>query len=126
MKLLENTFRLVKIALINEFAMLCDHVDVDTNEVIDAATTKPFGFMAFTPGPGVGGHCIPLDPLYLSWKAEQQGFIARFIDLADQVNTQMPAYVAELVAKRAQRSRGFENFQPGKQGSGFRRIENEL
>jgi UDP-N-acetyl-D-glucosamine dehydrogenase len=97
-KLLENTFRLVNIGLINEFAVLCNHLGIDTNEVIDAAATKPFGFMPFTPGPGVGGHCIPLDPLYLSWKAEQQGFIARFIDLADQVNTQMPAYVVELVA----------------------------
>jgi UDP-N-acetyl-D-glucosamine dehydrogenase len=96
-KLLENTFRLVNIGLINEFAVLCNHLGIDTNEVIDAAATKPFGFMPFTPGPGVGGHCIPLDPLYLSWKAEQQGFIARFIDLADQVNTQMPAYVVDLV-----------------------------
>jgi UDP-N-acetyl-D-glucosamine dehydrogenase len=84
--------------LINEFAVLCNHLGIDTNEVIDAAATKPFGFMPFTPGPGVGGHCIPLDPLYLSWKAEQQGFIARFIDLADQVNAQMPPYVVELVA----------------------------
>ena len=97
-KLLENTFRLVNIGLINEFAVLCNHLGIDTNEVIDAAATKPFGFMPFTPGPGVGGHCIPLDPLYLSWKAEQQGFIARFIDLADQVNTQMPSYVVELIA----------------------------
>ncbi len=96
-KLLENTFRLVNIGLINEFAVLCNHLGIDTNEVIDAAATKPFGFMPFKPGPGVGGHCIPLDPLYLSWKAEQQGFIARFIDLADHVNTQMPAYVVELI-----------------------------
>lgn len=97
-KLLENTFRLVNIGLINEFAVLCNHLGIDTNEVIEAAATKPFGFMPFTPGPGVGGHCIPLDPLYLSWKAEQQGFIARFIELADQVNSQMPAYVVELVS----------------------------
>ncbi|HEX8805976.1 MAG TPA: nucleotide sugar dehydrogenase, partial [Candidatus Aquilonibacter sp.] len=96
-KLLENTFRLVNIGLINEFAVLCNHLGIDTNEVIKAAATKPFGFMPFTPGPGVGGHCIPLDPLYLSWKAEQQGFIARFIELADQVNTQMPAHVVDLI-----------------------------
>lgn len=96
-KLLENTFRLVNIGLINEFAVLCHHLAIDTNEVIKAASTKPFGFMPFTPGPGVGGHCIPLDPLYLNWKAQQQGFISRFIELADQVNTQMPSYVVDLV-----------------------------
>lgn len=96
-KLLENTFRLVNIGLINEFAILCNHLGIDTNEVIEAAATKPFGFMPFTPGPGAGGHCIPLDPLYLSWKAEQQGFIARFIELADHVNSQMPAYIVDLI-----------------------------
>ncbi len=96
-KLLENTFRLVNIGLINEFAVLCNHLGIDTNEVVKAAATKPFGFMPFSPGPGVGGHCIPLDPLYLAWKAEQQGFIARFIELADQVNSQMPAYVVDLI-----------------------------
>ncbi|MDE2481686.1 MAG: nucleotide sugar dehydrogenase [bacterium] len=96
-KLLENTFRLVNIGLINEFALLCSHLGIDSGEVIGAAATKPFGFMPFFPGPGVGGHCIPLDPLYLSWKAQQQGFISRFIDLADQINSQMPAHVVELV-----------------------------
>jgi UDP-N-acetyl-D-glucosamine dehydrogenase len=96
-KLLENTFRLVNIGLINEFAVLCRHLSIDTSEVINAAATKPFGFMPFFPGPGVGGHCIPLDPLYLSWKAQQQGFISRFIDLADQINSQMPSYIVDLV-----------------------------
>ncbi|GAC1391496.1 MAG: nucleotide sugar dehydrogenase [Vulcanimicrobiaceae bacterium] len=98
-KLLENTFRLVNIGLINEFALLCNHLAIDSNEVINAAATKPFGYMPFFPGPGAGGHCIPLDPLYLSWRAEQQGFISRFIELADKVNTQMPVYVVDLVAQ---------------------------
>jgi UDP-N-acetyl-D-glucosamine dehydrogenase len=84
--------------LINEFALLCNQLGIDTGEVITAAATKPFGFMPFFPGPGVGGHCIPLDPLYLNWKANQQGFISRFIDLADQVNSKMPEYVVDLIA----------------------------
>lgn len=96
-KLLENTFRLVNIGFINEFAMLCRHLGIDTNEVIGAAATKPFGFMPFYPGPGVGGHCIPLDPLYLNWKAHQQGFSSRFIKLADETNSQMPAQVVDLI-----------------------------
>ncbi len=96
-KLLENTFRLVNIGLINEFAVLCNHLAIDSNEVIRAAATKPFGYMPFFPGPGVGGHCIPLDPLYLNWKAEQQGFVSRFIELADEVNTKMPAHIVDLV-----------------------------
>jgi UDP-N-acetyl-D-glucosamine dehydrogenase len=98
-KLLENTFRLVNIGLINEFALLCNHLAIDSNEVINAAATKPFGYMPFFPGPGAGGHCIPLDPLYLSWRAEQQGFISRFIELADSVNTQMPVHVVDLVVQ---------------------------
>lgn len=98
-KLLENTFRLVNIGLINEFAVLCNHLGIDSNEVINAAATKPFGFLPFFPGPGAGGHCIPLDPLYLNWKAKQQGVISRFIELADDINTKMPAYVVNLVAK---------------------------
>jgi UDP-N-acetyl-D-glucosamine dehydrogenase len=96
-KLLENTFRLVNIGLINEFAVLCNHLAIDSNEVIRAAATKPFGYMPFFPGPGVGGHCIPLDPLYLNWKAEQQGFVSRFIELADEVNTKMPAHIVDLI-----------------------------
>lgn len=98
-KLLENTFRFVNISLINEFALLCSHLDIDSTEVIEAASTKPFGFMPFFPGPGAGGHCIPLDPLYLAWKAKQQGFVSRFIDLADQINTEMPAHVVDLVVE---------------------------
>lgn len=98
-KLLENTFRLVNISLINEFALLCSHLNIDSSEVIEAASTKPFGFMPFFPGPGAGGHCIPLDPLYLAWKAKQQGFVSRFIELADEVNTEMPSHVVDLVAE---------------------------
>jgi UDP-N-acetyl-D-glucosamine dehydrogenase len=90
---------LVNISLINEFALMCSHLGIDSHEVIEAASTKPFGFMPFFPGPGAGGHCIPLDPLYLSWKAKEQGFVSRFIDLADQVNTQMPAHVVDLVVE---------------------------
>lgn len=98
-KLLENTFRFVNIGLVNEFAQLCSHLSIDTNEVIAAAATKPFGFMPFLPGPGIGGHCIPLDPLYLSWKANQQGFRSQFIELADRINSEMPAYVVDRVAE---------------------------
>ena len=98
-KLLENTFRLVNIGLINEFAILCERLGIDTNEIIAGAATKPFGFMPFYPGPGVGGHCIPLDPLYLNWKAKQHGAVSRFIELADDVNTKMPVHVVELVTQ---------------------------
>ncbi|MCM8783445.1 MAG: nucleotide sugar dehydrogenase [Candidatus Omnitrophica bacterium] len=94
-KLLENTFRAVNIGLINEIALLCDRLGIDVWEVISAAKTKPFGFMAFYPGPGIGGHCIPYDPLYLSWKARSHGFEARFIELAHQINTYMPHYIIE-------------------------------
>src|ERR1043166_2008428 len=96
-KLLENTFRAVNIGMANEMARLCYALNIDTWEVIRAAATKPFGFMPFYPGPGIGGHCIPLDPHYLSWKARQHGFDSRFISLAEQVNSNMPAYVGELV-----------------------------
>jgi UDP-N-acetyl-D-glucosamine dehydrogenase len=92
-KLLENTFRSVNIALVNEMAMLCDRFDIDVWEVIDAAATKPFGFMPFYPGPGLGGHCIPVDPLYLTWKARAEGLEPRFIELAGQINSQKPAFV---------------------------------
>lgn len=98
-KLLENTFRSVNIGLVNEMAKMCHALDVDIWEVIEAAKTKPFGFMPFYPGPGLGGHCIPVDPLYLSWKARQAGFESRFIELAEQVNNSMPPFVVELVAK---------------------------
>ncbi len=96
-KLLENTFRSVNIGLVNEIALLCDSMDIDVWEVIEAAGTKPFGFMPFYPGPGLGGHCIPIDPFYFSWKAKQVGMEARFIDLAGQVNGAMPKHVVKLV-----------------------------
>lgn len=96
-KLLENTFRSVNIALVNEMAQLCYHLGIDSWEVIQAAATKPFGFMPFYPGPGIGGHCIPLDPHYLSWKARLHGFEARFIGLAEEVNSRMPRHVVQLV-----------------------------
>lgn len=98
-KLLENTFRAVNIGLVNELALMCASLDVDVWEVIDAAKTKPFGFMPFYPGPGLGGHCIPIDPFYLSWKARQNGFESRFIELAGYVNGAMPRYVVERIAE---------------------------
>jgi UDP-N-acetyl-D-glucosamine dehydrogenase len=97
-KLLENTFRSVNIALVNETAIVCDRLGVDVWEVIDAAATKPFGFMKFTPGPGIGGHCIPLDPHYLAWKMRTLNYKTRFIDLASEINSQMPDYVVEKTA----------------------------
>jgi UDP-N-acetyl-D-glucosamine dehydrogenase len=97
-KLLENTFRAVNIGMANEMARLCYALNIDTWEVIRAAATKPFGFMPFYPGPGIGGHCIPLDPHYLSWKARQHGFNSRFISLAEEVNSRMPEHVVQLVA----------------------------
>jgi len=97
-KLLENTFRAVNIGLVNEIALMCHKMDLNVWEVIDAAKTKPFGFMPFYPGPGLGGHCIPIDPFYLSWKARQTGFECRFIELAGQVNGSMPEYVVARVA----------------------------
>ena len=97
-KLLENTFRAVNIGMANEMARLCYALNIDTWEVIRAAATKPFGFMPFYPGPGIGGHCIPLDPHYLSWKARQHGFDSRFIGLAEEVNSRMPDHVVQLIA----------------------------
>lgn len=97
-KLLENTFRAVNIGMVNELALMCDRMGIDVWEVVKAAATKPFGFMPFYPGPGLGGHCIPVDPFYLSWKARQSGFEARFIELAGAVNSSMPHYVVSLVA----------------------------
>jgi UDP-N-acetyl-D-glucosamine dehydrogenase len=97
-KLLENTFRSVNIGLVNEIAMMCNRMDINVWEVIDAAATKPFGFMPFYPGPGLGGHCIPIDPFYLSWKAKQSGFDARFIELAGMINGDMPGYVVVRVS----------------------------
>ena len=96
-KLLENTFRMINIGLVNELAIMCEHLGVDVWEVIDAAATKPFGFMKFTPGPGLGGHCIPIDPMYLSWKMKSFHYNARFIELASEINTNMPRYVVSRV-----------------------------
>jgi UDP-N-acetyl-D-glucosamine dehydrogenase len=96
-KLLENTFRMINIGLVNELAVMCDRMGINIWEVIDAAATKPFGFMPFYPGPGLGGHCIPIDPFYLSWKTRQAGIEARFIELAGYVNGQMPHFVVEKI-----------------------------
>lgn len=96
-KLLENTFRMINIGLVNELALMCDRLGVDVWEVIDAAATKPFGFMKFTPGPGLGGHCIPIDPLYLSWKLKALNYTARFIELASEINTGMPRHVVSRI-----------------------------
>ncbi|MFC1576686.1 nucleotide sugar dehydrogenase, partial [Candidatus Omnitrophota bacterium] len=98
-KLLENTFRIVNTALVNEIATLCDRLELDIWEIIDAAKTKPYGYMPFYPGPGVGGHCIPVDPLYLSWKAKEHGFETKFIDLASSVNESMPEHVVDKLEK---------------------------
>ena len=98
-KLLENTFRMINIGLANEMALMCNQMRIDVWEVIDAAATKPFGFMPFYPGPGLGGHCIPVDPLYLSWKTKQAGHQARFIDLAADINGAMPRYVVQKVQR---------------------------
>jgi len=96
-KLLENTFRMINIGLVNEMALMCNRLNVDVWEVIEAAATKPFGFMKFTPGPGLGGHCIPIDPLYLSWKLRALNYTAKFIELASEINTSMPRHVVGLV-----------------------------
>jgi len=98
-KLLENTFRIVNISLVNELAQLCERMEIDVWEVIEASSTKPFGFMPFYPGPGLGGHCIPLDPFYLSWKAKEYDFSTQFIDLAGRINDAMPYYVIDQAAE---------------------------
>jgi UDP-N-acetyl-D-glucosamine dehydrogenase len=98
-KLLENIFRSVNIALVNELAILCDRMGIDIWEVVDAAATKPFGYMRFSPGPGLGGHCIPIDPFYLSWKAREFGFYTEFIELAGKVNEEMPYFCRSLVSQ---------------------------
>jgi UDP-N-acetyl-D-glucosamine dehydrogenase len=103
-KLFENIFRNVNIALVNELALLCDRMGISVWEVIDAASTKPFGFMRFTPGPGLGGHCIPIDPFYLTWKAFEYDFNTRFIELAGEVNAQMPRHVRELTMRALNRN----------------------
>jgi UDP-N-acetyl-D-glucosamine dehydrogenase len=98
-KLLENIFRSVNIALVNELAQLCDRMGIDVWEVVDAASTKPFGFMRFDPGPGLGGHCIPVDPFYLTWKAREYGFYTEFVELAGKVNENMPYYCRSLISQ---------------------------
>jgi UDP-N-acetyl-D-glucosamine dehydrogenase len=98
-KLLENIFRSVNIALVNELAQLCDRMDIDVWEVVDAAATKPFGFMSFKPGPGLGGHCIPIDPFYLTWKAREFDFSTRFIELAGEVNNNMPYFCRSVISQ---------------------------
>jgi UDP-N-acetyl-D-glucosamine dehydrogenase len=96
-KLLENTFRMINIGLVNELAIMSSRMNIDVWEVIDAAATKPFGFMPFYPGPGLGGHCIPIDPFYLSWKSKEAGIEARFIELAGHINGRMPEFVVEKI-----------------------------
>ena len=88
---------MINISMVNELAQMCEHLNVDVWEVIDAAATKPFGFMKFTPGPGLGGHCIPIDPLYLSWKMKAVNYNARFIDLASEINTRQPRYIVNRI-----------------------------
>src|SRR5206468_3472701 len=105
-KILENTFRSVNIGLVNEMAIVCDKLGVDVWEVIDAAATKPFGFMKFTPGPGVGGHCLPIDPSYLSWRVRQSlGASFRFVELANDVNNHMPDYIVQRISLALNRHR---------------------
>lgn len=103
-KLLENIFRAVNIALVNEMKTVLEAIDIDVWKVVEAASTKPFGFMKFTPGPGLGGHCIPIDPFYLSWRAKEAGMVTQFIELAGLVNRQMPAYVVDRVAEATNRN----------------------
>jgi UDP-N-acetyl-D-glucosamine dehydrogenase len=104
-KLLENIFRSVNIALVNELAILCDRMNIDIWEVVEAASTKPFGFMQFNPGPGLGGHCIPIDPFYLTWKAREFGFYTEFIELAGKVNEEMPYFCRSLVSQALNHSK---------------------
>ncbi len=120
-KLLENVFRNINIAFVNQLALLCERMDLDVWEVIDAAATKPFGFMRFTPGPGVGGHCIPVDPYYLSWRAREFDFIDRFIELAGDINFAMPRHVVDLVAEALNdRGRALKGARVGVLGVAFK------
>src|SRR5690349_10399246 len=104
-KLLENTFPMINTGLVNELAVMCERMKIDVWEIIDAAATKPFGFMAFYPGPGLGGHCIPVDPFYLSWKSKEYDFHTRFIELAGEVNLAMPYHVVSATAAALNRQR---------------------
>jgi UDP-N-acetyl-D-glucosamine dehydrogenase len=105
-KLLENIFRSVNIALVNELAQLCERMDIDVWEVVEAAATKPFGFMSFKPGPGLGGHCIPVDPFYLTWKAREYDFYTEFIELAGKVNENMPYFCRSLISQALNHAKG--------------------
>lgn len=126
-KLLENTFRSVNIGLVNEMAIICKHLEIDVWEVIAAASTKPFAFMPHYPGPGLGGHCIPLDPHYLSWKARLAGYEPRFISLATEVNTAMPRYVVNLITEALNdQSRGMRGSQVLLLGVAYKRNVNDL
>lgn len=120
-KLLENVFRNINIAFVNQLALLCERMDLDVWEIIDAAATKPFGFMRFTPGPGVGGHCIPVDPYYLSWRAREFDFVDRFIELAGDINLAMPRHVVDLVAEALNdRGRAIRDARVGVVGVAFK------
>jgi UDP-N-acetyl-D-glucosamine dehydrogenase len=120
-KLLENVFRNVNIAFVNQLALLCERMDLDVWEIIDAAATKPFGFMRFTPGPGVGGHCIPVDPYYLAWRAREFDFVDRFIELAGDINLAMPRHVVDLVAEALNdRGRAIRDARVGVVGVAFK------
>ena len=120
-KLLENVFRNINIAFVNQLALLCERMDLDVWEVISAAATKPFGFMKFTPGPGVGGHCIPVDPYYLAWRAREFDFIDRFIELAGDINFAMPRHVVDLVAEALNdRSKALKGAKVGVLGVAFK------
>ena len=120
-KLLENIFRNVNIALVNQLALLCERMDLDVWEVIDAAATKPFGFMRFSPGPGVGGHCIPIDPYYLAWRAREFDFVDRFVELAGDINLAMPRHVVELAAEALnERGRALRGAKVGVVGVAFK------
>jgi UDP-N-acetyl-D-glucosamine dehydrogenase len=126
-KLLENIYRCVNIALVNELKQLCQRMDIDIFEVIDAAKTKPFGFQAFYPGPGLGGHCIPIDPFYLSWKAKQFDFRTRFIELAGEVNTAMPYYVIEqITAALNEQAKALKNSKVLVLGMAYKRDVDDL
>ena len=105
-KITENVFRAVNIALVNELKIIFSKMDINVFEVINAAKTKPFGFMPFYPGPGLGGHCIPIDPFYLTWKAREHGINTRFIELAGEINSDMPRYVVDQLAKAIDRHKG--------------------
>ncbi len=120
-KILENVFRNVNIALVNQLALLCERMGIDVWEVISAAATKPFGFMKFTPGPGVGGHCIPVDPYYLAWRAREFDFVDRFVELAGDINFAMPRHVVDLVAEGLNdRGRALKGARVGVLGVAFK------